>query len=134
VSSALLVLARGDARGRAVVAGAFSDPAARSASGTDWYGPFLVRLLEQERYPAVRYLAHRGLRAAHGEAAAGPYDYLGPPPDRAAQLRALRQRFDAAPARGPHPYLPLTPAGLPDEAALRRLLEGRNDPDLTINE
>src|SRR5207244_2561200 len=58
VSSALLHLARSDARSRVMVAGAFSSADAQRASGTDWFGPFLARLLEHERYPAVRYLAH----------------------------------------------------------------------------
>jgi len=133
VSAAVLLLARADARGRVMVAGAFSDPAARRAAGTDWFGPFLTRLLEHERYPAVRYLAHRGLRTALGEETAGPFDYLAAPAERAAQLRALRQRLDV-PLRRPLPYLPLTARGLPDEAVLRRLLEQRHDPDLAINE
>src|SRR5204863_2736358 len=119
VASAVLLLARGDARSRVVVAGAFANPAARKAAGADWFGPFLTRLLEHERYPAVRDLAHRGLRAAHGGAAAGPFDYLARPAERAAQLRALRARFDAAPLTRPLPYLPLTPQGHPDEAALQ---------------
>lgn len=134
VSSALLLLTRADARSRVIAAGAFADPAAQRASGTDWFGPFLTRILEHERYPAVRYLAHRGLRSAHGEAAAGPFDYLGRPADRAAQLRAMRARFDAVPLGRPLPYLPLSPQGLPDDEAIRRLLKKRTDPDLTINE
>ena len=134
VSSALLLLASGDARSRVVVAGAFSDPAARRASGDDWFGPILTRILDRERYPAVRYLAHRGLRSSLGESAAGPFDYLGKPADRATQLRALRARFDAAPLGRPLPYLPLTSAGRVDDAAIQRLLNKRNDPDLTINE
>jgi hypothetical protein len=134
VSAAVLLLWRGDARSRVVVAGAFSSPAARQASGTDWFGPVLTRLLEHERYPAVRYLAHRGLRAAYGEAAAGPFDYLALPGDRRRQLGALKARFDARPVRRPIPHVPLTPDGLPDEAVLGRLLRGRTDPDLTINE
>jgi predicted CXXCH cytochrome family protein len=134
VASAVLLLARADARVRVIVAGAFADLAAQQASGTDWFGPLLTRLLEKERYPAVRYLAHRGLRTALGEAAAGPFDYLATPAQRLAQLRSLRERFDAAPLQRALPYLPLTPGGLPDEAALGRLLEARHDPDLTINE
>jgi hypothetical protein len=134
VSSALLLLARGDGRSRAVVAGAFSSPDARRASGADWFGPVLTRVLEAERYPAVRYLAHRALRAEHGEAGAGPYDYLGPAATRGAQLRALRARYDAAPLRRAMPHLPITAQGRVDEAALRRLLDKRQDPDLTINE
>lgn len=134
LSSAVLVLARGDARSRVVVAGAFSNPAARQASGTDWPGSMLTRLLEQERYPAVRYLAHRGLVAAHGAAAAGPYDYLATPTERGKQLGALRERFDAMPIRRTLPNLPLTPAGLPDGPRLERMRTDRLDPDLTVNE
>jgi predicted CXXCH cytochrome family protein len=133
VSAAVLALARGDARTRVVVAGAFVDPAARTAGGTDWFGSLLPRLLVDERYPAVRYLAHKGLRAAHGEAA-GPFDFLASPDERRAQLKALGERFDAAPVRRKLPYLPLRPSGLPDDAALKRLRAGRTDPDLSIHE
>jgi predicted CXXCH cytochrome family protein len=134
ISSALLLLAKGDARVRAIVAGALSNPAAQRASGTGWTGSFLTRLLEHERYPAVRYLAHRGLRSAHGETAAGPFDYLATPAVRAEQLRALRVRYDAAPPLLRPPHLPLTAQGLPNEDVLRRLLEQRHDPDVTIHE
>lgn len=132
-SHALLMLTRADARSRAIVAGAFSNPAAQKASGTDWFGPYLTRLLEGERYPIVRYLLHRGLKAAHG-GAADPYDYLALPARRDEQARELRKRFDAAPIRRDLPHLPRTAAGLPDEEALRKLLGKRNDPDVTINE
>ena len=134
VSSALLLLARGDARSRALVAAAFSNPDAQRAAGIDWFGPFLSRLLDPERYPAVRYLVHRGLRRAYDDTKAGPYDYLALPPQRALQTRALRERFDAEPVKRPLPFLPLTPRGLPDEAILNRLLKTRTDPNLTINE
>lgn len=133
VSSAVLLLARGDARSRVMVAGAFANPEAQRAGGTDWYGPVLSRMMETERFPAVRYLAHRGLRAVHGEAAAGPFDYLGTAAQRKRQLHDLRRRFDAKPL-SPRPGLPLTAAGAVDEAALKRLMGQRHDPDLTINE
>ncbi len=81
----------------------------------------------------MRYLGHRGLRSVHGRSAE-PFHYLAVPADRQRQLQALQLRFDSAPVRRLLPYLPLTPAGLPDEAVLRRLLAKRNDPDLTINE
>jgi predicted CXXCH cytochrome family protein len=132
-SSALLMLTGGDARSRAIVAGAFSNQAARKASGTDWFGPFLTRLIEHERYPVVRYLMHRGLRDLPGESAVGEYDYLGLPAQRRDQVRALRARFDQ-PIRRPLPGLPMTKDGHPDERVLRKLVEQRNDPDLTINE
>src|SRR5260370_2489754 len=37
LSAALLLLAQGDARSRAIVAGALSHPAAQQASGTGWF-------------------------------------------------------------------------------------------------
>jgi predicted CXXCH cytochrome family protein len=134
ISSALLLFTQGDARSRAMVAGAFANPAAQRASGTEWFGSFLSRLLQHERYPAVRYLGHRGLRVALGEAAAGPYDYLATRSTRGEQQRALQAHYDAAPSTTRRPGLPLTPHGLPDEEVLRRLLEKRHDPDLTIHE
>ena len=120
---AVLMLARGDARSRAVVAGALSNPAARKASGTDWYGPMLSRLLEGERYPIVRYLTHRGLKSVHADVA---YDYLAKPGQREEQAKALQGRFGATVWRGR--------PGLPGDEVLRKLAEGRADPDLTINE
>jgi hypothetical protein len=134
ISAALLFLAQRDARCRAIVAGAFSNPAAQRASGTAWFGMFLARMLEDERYPAVRYLLHRGLRTAYGEAGAGPFDYLATPAQRRNELQDLRKRFDAVPLDRLGGALPLTPKGLPDEAVLHRLLQGRHDPDVTIHE
>ena len=134
ISAAVLTLSRGDARSRVIVAGAFRDPAARLAAGTDWTGSVLTRVLEHERYPAVRHLAHRGLQAAHGDAAAGPFDPVGTPAQRLEELRSMRSRFDAAPVRRPFAFLPLTARGLPDDAVLERLRKGRHDPDLSINE
>jgi hypothetical protein len=128
------MLARGDARTRAVVAGAFASPAAHRASGTGWSGPFLARLLEDERYPMVRDLGHRGLVSAHPELASEPFDYLALPDVRASQLRAIRSRVDASPIRRALPYLPLNSQGLPDDTVLQRLRTDRKDPDLTINE
>jgi predicted CXXCH cytochrome family protein len=134
VAASVLYLMQSDARTRVVVAGAFADPAAHRASGTDWFGSLLTRAMVEERFPAVRYLAHQGLKAVHGEGGAGLFDFLGRPADRERQLRALRDRFDATPVARPLPFLPLTPIGLPDDAVLRRLRERRIDPDLTINE
>jgi len=134
VAASVLDLMQSDARTRVVVAGAFADPAAHRASGTDWYGSFLTRALTGERYPAVRYLVHQGLKAVHGEGGAGPLDFLARPADCERQLQSLRSRYDATPVVRPLPFLPLTAHGLPDEAVLRRLRERQIDPDLTINE
>jgi len=134
LSAAVLYLSEGDARTRVIVAGAFANLAAQQAAGTDWHGSFLTRLMADERYPAVRYLAHKALKSVHGESGAGPFDFLARSADRERQLQALRERYDANPVRRPTPFLPLTAQGLPDDATLRRLRDRRIDPDLTINE
>jgi len=134
LSAAVLNLSEGDARTRVIVAGAFANLAAQQAAGTDWHGSFLTRLMADERYPAVRYLAHKALKSVHGESGAGPFDFLARSADRERQLQALRERYDANPVRRPTPFLPLTAQGLPDDATLRRLRDRRIDPDLTINE
>jgi predicted CXXCH cytochrome family protein len=133
VAASILWLAEGDARTRVVVAGALVNPDAQAAAGTDWYGAFLTRLLEHERYPAVRYLGHKALKSVHGEAGAGPFDFLARDADRTLQLRTLRDRYDRLPFRRSQ-FLPLDADGRPDAAVLRRLLDRRTDPDLTINE
>lgn len=112
--TALLHLAQGDARSRAVVAGAFALP---GASGRAWAAPLLLQILERERFEAVRYTLHKSLRAMHG-AAAADYNYQGTPAERAAQVAALRRTLNVA---GPDP-------------AVERLLRTRKDPDVYINE
>jgi predicted CXXCH cytochrome family protein len=134
-ASSLLQLARGDARTRAVVAGAFGWPPAQEASGRDWSTPLLVRTLEHERYAAVRYLAQRALRSRYGHTAEA-YDYLAAPAERAARLRALRPVLDQAARVDPnrYPFLPFTAAGRFADYVFDLLLRTRNDPDVWINE
>jgi predicted CXXCH cytochrome family protein len=134
-ASSLLHLWQGDARSRAIVAGAFSWSPALQASGRDWPTSVLLVALGRERYPAVRYLAHRGLRTLHG-AGAREYDYQGSADERAAQLTRLASRLPgrATPAAARYPCLPLTAAGRLDDAAVQRLLRQRKDPDVCINE
>jgi predicted CXXCH cytochrome family protein len=135
IAASVLDLARGDARTRAVVAGAFSWAPAQKASGRDWPALLLTRVLEHDRYEAVRYLAQRGLRSLHGQAA-DDYDCRSGPGERAAKLRSLRLTLESAarPARERYPYLPLTADGLWADDVFERLLRTRNDPDVTINE
>jgi hypothetical protein len=134
-SSALLHLLVSDARSRAVVAAAFSWPPAQEASGRDWPGVLLPKLLEHERFPAVRYLLHRGLRTLYGPDADG-YDYLAVPIDRTRQLDILRTRLASRyrPEGTRYPALPLDRAGHPLAAVLDGLLRKRTDPDVTIHE
>jgi hypothetical protein len=134
-AASVVQMCRDDARSRVVVAGAFSWPPALQVSGTDWQGPLLVRLLERERYPAVRYLAHRSLRQIYGDEQV-PFDYQAGAADRRRQLASLRTRLETGPCPRPetYPHLPVTADGLPDDAVLEKMLRLRNDPDVFINE
>jgi predicted CXXCH cytochrome family protein len=133
-ASSVLLLTRGDARSRAIVAGAFNSPDAHKASGRDWPGLLLTRALQQERYEALRYLLHRSLRSLHGPAVDG-YNFQGTPAERAAQLSALEQFLEQQPRldRRRYPYLPLTEEGRFADA-VNSWLQTRSDPDVHINE
>ena len=133
IAGSVLTLTQGDARSRVIMAAAFTQPAARLASGNDWFGVFLPRLMRPERYGAVRYLSHKGLKSVYGENSIG-WDPVARPEQQAMQLQMLLRRFDASPVSSLRPFLPLTKDGLPDEVVLKKLLKGRRDPDLTINE
>ena len=135
IASSVLHLAEGDARTRAVVAGAFAWPAAQAASGRDWPAPILTRTLAVERYQAVRYLMHKALRSLHGPLA-DPYHYQASPAERERQLHALKQALPANVRLDPgrYPYLPLTPAGQWDDDRFDRRLATRHDPDVYVNE
>jgi hypothetical protein len=134
-ASSLLHLTRSDARSRAVVAGAFSWHPAQQASGCDWPGLLLARLLKEDRYPAVRYLLHRALKSLPGTAAAD-YDYMADPAQRATAIRTLEMSLRSAPRpdRKRYPYLPLTDEGYFSEETLDRLLGSRKDPIVYVSE
>jgi predicted CXXCH cytochrome family protein len=134
-SSILLHLTKGDGRQRALAAGIFAWKPAHEPSGRDWPAMLLTRILEAERFEAVRYSAEKALRSIHGKSAEG-YNYQGLPAERAAQVLSLRQKLerDVVLDRKTYPYLPITPAGSFDDGAFQRLLKERNDPDVHINE
>jgi predicted CXXCH cytochrome family protein len=134
IASSLIHLTRGDARTRAVVAGAFGSPAAHKASGRDWPGLLLTRALRHERYEAVRYLLHRSLRSLHGKAAEG-YNFQGTPDEREAQLSALERLLEKGPRpdRRRYPGLPLNEQGRFADV-VDRWMQTRSDPDVHVNE
>jgi predicted CXXCH cytochrome family protein len=135
-------LFRGDVVQRAVAANALglersytSDPAARL-----WAAPFLLLAME-DRYGAVRHLAHRSLlalctRAAPRLAAANParlpaFDYEGDEASRARSLAAWWAWWHALDKRAwpaPGDAVPLDASGMPERAVIA-MLRAQQDPN-----
>jgi hypothetical protein len=132
VAGSVLLLLRGDAAQRALMAWSYGWEPAREASGTEWMAPYLAQLLE-DPYPAVRWIAHSSLETLPGFGAF-EYDFLGPPGDlRRAQRRALERWETAGTPKTPRP------AALVDEDGLRRevfarLLAERDDRPVVVME
>ncbi len=134
ISASVVLLFKGDARSRGVVAASFSRPASQEASGTSWMPEVLLRAME-DPYPAVRYLAFRALRSLPGQHDA-TFDYLAFPTDRELQIEKLfaeipkltnsdRQKYPAVPLRGEHNV---------DAPAISALTRLRDNTPVTINE
>jgi predicted CXXCH cytochrome family protein len=135
IASSVLQLTRGDARTRAVVAGALGWAPAQQVSGRDWPAQLLILALENERFQAVRFTAHKSLKSLQGSAF-DDYDFQGSTTKRESQLLGMRSSILSMPRpdRSRYPYLPLTNDGLFSDDVLNRLLRSRNDPDVNIRE
>ncbi|HAB17083.1 MAG TPA: C cytochrome precursor [Verrucomicrobiales bacterium] len=79
-SSAVLLLLRGNAAQRALIAAALGWKPARGASGEQWMGYYLIELLD-DPYAAVRQIAYRSLRTLPGYSDYR-FDYVAPKADR----------------------------------------------------
>jgi Zn-finger protein len=85
VAASILVLFRGDAGQRAIIAQALGWAPAQHTAGTDWMAPFLSLLLT-DPYDAVRYIAGRSLQTLPGYESF-PYDFVASPEQRIAMRR-----------------------------------------------
>jgi len=135
VAASVLQIVQADARSRVVNVGAYAWNAAREASGTSWMPAVLLDAMERDRYPAVRYLAHRALRDLPGGRGSS-YDYMASPRVRTAQVDVLRTEMHNARRieAGPHAAVPVGSDGRLEPAKLAELLKRRNDPDVSIHE
>jgi hypothetical protein len=117
---------RGDAGQRVLAAWALGwEPAIRTSAAADWRTAYLGLLLDDE-YDAVRFVAQRAL----GEAAPTGYDFLAPPPVRAAAAapRAGRRTASASPT------LLLGGDGRLDREAVGRLRAQRDERPVLLRE
>jgi cytochrome c554/c'-like protein len=134
LSAAVLWTIQGDAGQRALMAWSLGWDAARAASGSDWTLPYLA-LLMNDPYHTVRFIAGRSARAVLGGERLA-YDHLSSEDDRVAATTALLERWSAGrtPGEAPRPALLLGPGGIWDEEEAARLLEGRDDSDVVLQE
>ncbi|MCH2170505.1 ammonia-forming cytochrome c nitrite reductase subunit c552 [Myxococcota bacterium] len=92
VSAAVLWTLTGDAGQRALMAWSMGWDAAREASGTDWLPPYLVHLMLNDPYDAVRVVASRALRSLPGYGALR-YDPMDPEEERQRAAQAAGARW-----------------------------------------
>jgi hypothetical protein len=135
VAASVLWALRGDAGQRALMAWSYGWEDAYRASGDHWQAAYLAQLLE-DRYDAVRFIAHRSLKRLPGFRDF-PYDFNGPRGDRAdAHLRALQTwRRSHDPRKRPFaPEVLMDAQGKVMRADFQRLWEQRDDRPMSINE
>jgi hypothetical protein len=107
---------------------------ALAASGAGWRLPYLA-LLMNDPYHAVRFIAGRSARSAE-EHAGLAYDHMAPPERRLELTSELLERWGRAQAPdGPaRPELLLAAGGAWREEDVERLLEGRDNSDVVLQE
>lgn len=135
VAASLLWALRGDAGQRALMAWSMGWKAAQEASGTDWMGVYLGRLLA-DPYDAVRFIAYRSLRTLPGFESF-TYDFVAPETDRlAASIEAgrlwMRSRRAAPPGDGD--ALLLDARGRPRIDLIQRIAQQRDDRAIILRE
>jgi len=127
ISAALLWMLRGDAGQRALVAYQMAWDAAQQASDSQWFTPFLARLLD-DPYSAVRYIAARTLRTMPGFTDLR-FDFIGPAAERQAAAEEVLRRWttEQAGSSGANARLLIDANGALNQAAVDRLWRERDD-------
>jgi len=146
VAESIRALFAGDVVQRAVAANALSQDASYTTDATArlWVAPFLILAME-DRYPAIRHFAHRGLHRLLERApstkdrlpALPEFDYLAEPTARAAAIEECWKWWRALDkARLPHPgpEVPLDPTWMPDRSQISRLIARQDQSVVAIGE
>ena len=92
IAASILWILRGDAGQRALMAWAMGWKPAQEISRTDWMAPFLAPLMQQDPYPAIRYIAQHSLRTIPNFRGI-EYDYMAHPTQRLAILGEIHDRW-----------------------------------------
>jgi hypothetical protein len=135
IASSVLLALKGDAGVRALVAWSMGWAPALEASGSDWEAPLLLELLD-DPYAALRFIAHRSLRALPGFENF-EFDYVAPPEQRLASIRAAWQLWDrsnGATDRANRAPLLLDRRGTLEHETVARLLTQRDTRPIVLQE
>jgi hypothetical protein len=135
VAATVLWMLRGNAGQRALMAWSYGWDEALQTTGNHWQAPYLAQLLD-DRYDAVRYIAHRSLRRLPGFADF-EYDFVGPPQDRAAATLRAKQVWNASSGSPRQPFARETlidKGGRVLEGEFQRLWNHRDDRPMSFIE
>jgi hypothetical protein len=135
IAASVLWALRGDAGQRALTAWSFGWADAHHASGNNWQAPYLGQLLD-DRYNAVRFIAHRSLKRLPGFGDFD-YDFMNSPSMRAAAVVNARNVWQKTQDGQKRPFARATliePAGHILDADLQRLLRQRDDSPVEFAE
>jgi hypothetical protein len=135
IASSVLWALRGDAAQRALTAWSYGWADAHVASGNNWQAPFLGQLLD-DRYNAVRFIAHRSLKRLPGFGDF-EYDFMSAPATRAAAVVNARNLWQQTQDGQKRPFATQTlidHAGRNLDADFHRLLRQRDDRPVEIAE
>jgi hypothetical protein len=134
LAASLLWTIQGDAGQRALMAWTFGWEPALSASGSGWRVPYLA-LLMNDPYHTVRFMAGRSARSTP-EYAGLAFDHMATPEERLEVTGELFERWGRAQAsdRPARPELLLEAGGVWREEDVQRLLEGRDNSDVVLQE
>jgi len=135
IAASILWILGGDAGQRALTAWAMGWKPAQEISKTGWMAPFLAPLMQQDPYPAVRYIAQHSLRTIPGFRFI-EYDYMAHPNQRLAILGKIhdiwkRNKLPAASRKG---SLLMDPSGNLAQNVWQALLQTRNNRRVNLEE
>lgn len=133
VAASLLWLLKGDAGQRALASWYLGWEPAQAVAGTDWIAPQLAPLLN-DPYDVVRYAAARSLRSLPGFERFA-YDFVGAKATREPAVQEVWAQYKAQKKpQARFERLLLHSDGSLDRVGLRKLLEQRDDRDVTLLE
>ncbi|MSQ93770.1 MAG: ammonia-forming cytochrome c nitrite reductase subunit c552 [Gemmataceae bacterium] len=135
VAGSVLWALRGDAGQRALMAWSYGWEDGLKAAGNHWQAPYLAQLLE-DRYDAVRFIAHRSLRRLPGFHDF-EHDFNAPPDVRAAAHQRALQVWSKSQQAGKLPFtrpVLIDTKGRVLETEFQRLWKHRDDRPMAINE